>query len=155
MSNTLIYGNSRNGISQDGSTVVYSNNTITGNLEAGFWLHGGGVTLNHNIVASNGYAGVTVDYGCNPFISCNNVWGNPNYANGNYIGYISDQTGYNGNISVDPLFCNADLDDYSVDAGSPVLSQDCGVMGALPDPGCSTQTATVQSSWGSIKQMYR
>ena len=151
----LIYNNEGDGIYQDASMVHYTNNTITYNNQSGFWLHGGNPTLDHNIITFNGYAGVVVDYGVNPLIICNNTCDNSSFANGNYVGYITDQTGYNGNISVDPLFCDPDSDDYSVDADSPVLAQDCGVMGALPDPGCSTQTATVQKSWGAIKSMYR
>ena len=151
----LIFRNLGHGIYSHNTSGTFERNTITSNILSGIQLEtGGSASLNFNNIAMNGYGGVVVEYGVNPFIICNNVWGNSNFANGNYIGYITDQTGYNGNISVDPLFCDPESDDYSVDAASPVLSQDCGVMGALPDPGCSN-TAVAEKSWGAIKSMYR
>jgi len=90
------------------------NCTVTGNL--------GGVAL------WTQYAAI--------YLSCSDVWGNPA---GNYGGAMSDQTGLDGNISLDPLFCDADTDDYTLEDSSPCLppNNDCGVqMGAFGE-GCS------------------
>ena len=157
ISNCVITGNGHHGIVIDHSeyaTILIINNTIACNEGIGVYAMMGSPIISHNIITNNVGSGVAVEVTANPSFQCNDVWGNSNYANGNYVGFISDQTGYNGNISVDPLFCNPDLDDYSVDVASPVLSQDCGVMGALPDPGCSN-TAVAEKSWGAIKSMYR
>ncbi len=68
-------------------------------------------------------------------ISCSDVYGNPG---GNYAEIIGDQTGLNGNISLDPLFCDLAGGDLHLFSVSPCLpgSNDCGVqMGTLGE-GC-------------------
>ncbi len=49
-------------------------------------------------------------------IMCSNIYGNPG---GNWTGAIAPYLGQDGNISADPLFCNAGGDDYTVTANSP------------------------------------
>ncbi|MCK4371732.1 MAG: right-handed parallel beta-helix repeat-containing protein, partial [candidate division Zixibacteria bacterium] len=44
-------------------------------------------------------------------IMCSNIYGN---AGGNWVGAIAPYLGMDGNISADPLFCNASGDDYTV-----------------------------------------
>ena len=51
-------------------------------------------------------------------ISCNDVFGN---AGNNYSG-IADPTGADGNISLDPLFCNAGTGNFSLTTDSPCSS---------------------------------
>jgi parallel beta-helix repeat protein len=131
------------------------NNTISGNGFYGILVNGGTPDIQHNIIASNVGAGIAVELQGNPYIACNDVWGNSHYANGNYVGYITDQTGYNGNISTDPYFCNASGGVYSLAANSPALHASCGPMGAILIPGCSNQTAVEHLSWGSIKALYK
>ena len=61
------------------------------------------------------------------------------------------------NFSLDPQFCGQG--DYHIAASSPCapgntpLSDDCGLIGALP-VGCNP-TATVESTWGRVKALYR
>ena len=114
-----------------------------------------GGDIHHNLIAKNGYAGILAQEGFNATFRCNNVWGNSNLPNGNYIGFIPDQTGLSGNISSDPFFCNAAADDYSLAWNSPALRASCGAMGAMAIPGCGNQTAIQQATWGSIKALYR
>jgi len=136
--------------------IVISDNTIVSNMKAGLnLLAGTALLIRNNIIAMNKYAGIVAHYGSNPIINCNDVWGNANFANGNYVGYITDQTGYNGNISVDPFFCNASGGDYSLAANSLALLASCGAMGAITTPGCSNQTPIEQVTWGAIKALYR
>jgi hypothetical protein len=58
-----------------------------------------------------------------------------NNENGAYVG-IPDQTGLNGNISVDPIFCDAAAHDYSIHELSPCApgnhpdGSECGLIGA-------------------------
>jgi hypothetical protein len=73
--------------------------------------------------------------------ACNDVYGN---EGGDYIG-IPDQTGLNGNLSLDPSFCNASGGDFKLRGDSPCLpgnhpgSGDCGIMGAF-GMGCPVAT---------------
>jgi hypothetical protein len=73
---------------------------------------------------------------------------------GNWSICLPDQSGRNGNISVDPLFC--DVDDLTLQADSPCLpgnhpnGADCGLIGAL-GAGCGFPNAVQQETWGRLK----
>ena len=128
---------------QDISTGSITHNTFSGNDATA--TGGGGIYVNlaspvvtHNISAfntggatnGNGMAFVTAPSS----ISCNDVFGN---ANADYTG-IADPTGTNGNISLDPLFCNSGSGNFSLTTESPCASANsggCGLIGALTD-GC-------------------
>ena len=128
---------------QDNPTGSITNNTLFGNDATA--TGGGGIYVNlcspavtHNISAfntggasnGNGMAFVTAPSS----ISCNDVFGN---AGDNYSG-IPDPTGTNGNISLDPLFCNSGSGNLALTTESPCASANsggCGLIGALTD-GC-------------------
>ncbi len=76
-------------------------------------------------------------------------------SSGTYASPIPDVTGYYGNISVDPLFCNAMSHDFQLHDLSPCATggPSGGYIGAF-DVGC-TGTAVETKSWGAIKAMYR
>lgn len=82
-------------------------------------------------------------------VSCCDVFGN---EGGNYEGF-PDQTGRNGNISADPLFCDPGGDDYSLSAVSPCLPGnhpngcDCGLIGAV-GRGCGGPMSTLVRDFG-------
>jgi len=87
---------------------------------------------------------------------CNDVWGN---APANYAGTLTDQTGINGNISHDPLFCgipgsgNYYLQDSSPCAKSHVPGHCVGFrMGYYPEK-CTV--GVKRDSWGSIKSLLK
>ncbi len=61
-------------------------------------------------------------------VTCSNVFGNPA---GDWTGCIAGQLGVNGNISVDPMLCDAAGGDFHLSSLSPCLYAECGVMGAL------------------------
>ncbi|MEW5922775.1 MAG: right-handed parallel beta-helix repeat-containing protein, partial [Candidatus Zixiibacteriota bacterium] len=64
-------------------------------------------------------------------IGCCNIFANDS---GNYS-IIDDQTGINGNISLDPRFCNSDTADYHLAANSPCAPENnvCSTLiGVLP-----------------------
>jgi hypothetical protein len=68
-------------------------------------------------------------------VSCNDVIENPG---GNWIG-LADPTGLNGNISLDPKFCDAaggDVRLFDVSPCAPSQQPTCGLIGAL-DVGCT------------------
>ena len=83
--------------------------------------------------------------------SCTNIFGN---VGGDWVNCITDQLDINGNISLDPLFCDPDMDDYHLRSDSPCApdNNDCGVlMGAWP-VGCSTSTEN--ATWSEVKALF-
>ena len=78
-------------------------------------------------------------YGSNPstWIQCTDIFGNPE---GDWTGNLAGLLGVDGNISEDPLFCDPESGDYSLDASSPCLADPvCGVIGAFGE-GCDAST---------------
>jgi hypothetical protein len=93
-----------------GNVSVYDNDS-SGLLIASFSLS---PIISNNIIAFNYGAPGVVDFGgFDPnYFSYNDVYGHPN---GNYLSWVlptPDQTGVNGNISVNPLFADTDANDY-------------------------------------------
>ncbi|MBD3217637.1 MAG: VWA domain-containing protein, partial [candidate division Zixibacteria bacterium] len=90
--------------------------------------------LENCIIAYNGQGGDVV-YG-SAALQCCNIYGNPG---GDWEGSIYDQYGQNGNISLDPLFCDLANDDFHLSLGSPCSpygNDSCGLIGALA-PNCN------------------
>jgi hypothetical protein len=101
---------------------------------------GGQLNLSQSIVAFNeNQLGVSWDgSGPAPVIECNDVFGN---SLGNYSPEIGDQTGINGNVSADPIFCGVINDPtfaFTLEASSPCLpaGNDCGVVMGAYGEGC-------------------
>jgi hypothetical protein len=71
-------------------------------------------------------------------LACCDIYGNDG---GDWVGDIAGQYGINGNISEDPLFCDAAMDDFRLEDDSPCAPEnhpdgwDCGLIGAWP-AGC-------------------
>lgn len=90
-----------------------------------------------------------------PQVLCCDVFAN---AFGNYTGGLADQTGLNGNISLDPRFCldlNAALP-YGLREDSPCLPEAnaCAALIGAFGLGCPTTGTSQEKSWGSIKSLY-
>ena len=91
-------------------------------------------------------------------IECCNFFGN---ACGDDEGCLPGVFGVNGNISVDPMYCDPTLDalDFSLASGSPCLPGNhpdgaaCELIGARGE-GCDP-TATTPASWGHLKSLFR
>ncbi len=69
-------------------------------------------------------------------ITCSDIHGN---AGGDWVGGIADQYGLDGNICLDPFFCDPGAGDFTLTEGSPCLpdfNPECGQIGAFPQ-GCS------------------
>jgi subtilisin family serine protease len=123
-----------------GNTVTANNSP---NTSAGFNITSSNVTVSNNIVAFNTGSseasnGFTVSGGAVSF-ACNDVFGN----DGDQYGGIADPTGTNGNISVDPQFCDVGAGDYTIMDVSPCHVDQagaCGQIGAFGQ-GCSVGTA--------------
>ncbi len=81
-----------------------------------------------------------------PRISCSNIFGN---SGGDWYGAIAPQAAQEGNLSEDPLFCSANLDDtymFNLQDDSPCTldAGACADMGAWP-VGCNTPMETLVS----------
>jgi hypothetical protein len=80
---------------------------------------------------------------------CNVFWDNPDGDVENF------PMGPNDRI-VDPLFCDPEANDFTLQVGSPCLppnSEGCGQIGALGQ-GCGV-IAVELDSWGAVKERYR
>lgn len=110
-----------------------------------------------NTVIAYGVAGEAVqsaDFGWKTYVSCSNFYGN---EGGDWVGEVADQVGVDGNISADPLFCNAQLNDFHLNENSPCApdaNPECGLIGAWP-VACSDPIAVHEATWGEIKMRFR
>ncbi len=122
--NNLIVKNIGLGIlCKSGSAGTIINNTISDNYDN---MYSGGIkctqtsnpVIENNIITSNqgtgdvwtdGAYGIAADSDISSKIKYNNVWGN---EEGEYGRQLADQTGINGNISVEPEFVDEPNDDY-------------------------------------------
>lgn len=125
--------------------------TLTGNsanLGAAAYMEGTiGVMMDNVLIASNyGYGGA-VAYGAGGSgtldLDCCDVWNN---GGGDYVGPAAGQLGIDGNISQNPLFCDAAVDDFHLASNSPcaaAMYPGCGRIGAL-DAACGPLGGTVR-----------
>lgn len=81
-------------------------------------------------------------------ISCSDVFGN---AGGDYGGQWSDQTGLDGNLSLDPLYCDLSGEDFTLASESPCLPahNDCGVLIGAFGLGCTLTGAATPDPSGN------
>jgi hypothetical protein len=119
------------------TSLRVESSTIANNLSGGLTidrlgLDGHGSWIQNTLIANNTGVGFSCrDTNLNMLsFACNDVYGN---LQGDYSG-IPDQTGINGNISLDPRFCDADNGNFQVQSSSPCApsNNNCGVLiGAL------------------------
>jgi len=145
---------------------VIRGNTIAGNYAS---ILGGSIyvlgadsypTISNNIVVNNRsvqFGGILSDIpSSHVALSCNDVWNN---SPGDYCGTLVDQTGINGNISANPLFCGVTgSGNYYLQASSPCAEGH--VPGYCGDArmGCYPVKCTVgvkKNSWGDIKSLFK
>ncbi len=100
----------------------------------------------NNIVAFNQGCGITCeDSGSVMDLECNDFFSN---SDGNYCGALGDSTGFNENISVDPLFEDRGTRDYRLRSDSPCHMSPLGPCEELkgwPDGNSSTQVPNVDT----------
>ena len=120
---------------KSGSTPTITNNTIVANTALS--IYGGGVDcltdspviIENNIITSNVNSYGIYALSTPPIIRYNNVWAN---GSGNYNDVIGDQTGINGNISIQPRFAHPDGNDYTLNYDSKCIN--AGDPNYLPTP---------------------
>ena len=151
-------------IAISGGNPTIRNNTFTQNFApfgsegATVYSSGSSFTFQRNIVhGSRGASAIFCASGNTPTLSCNLFWDNPLGA---FAGQCVDSVGTSGNISGDPLFCNAGGSDFGLCADSPALTAACGPIGWVsPTGNCAAcgppASAIAASTWGQIKALYR
>lgn len=113
----------------------------------------GRAVLRNTIIAYSVGRAIYCPQGEAAFLTCCDLFGN---AGGDWVGCVAGQNGQNGNISADPLFCDAPAGDLRLHTGSPCSPEhagDCGLIGAWP-VGCGV-TAVEAATWGAIKAGFR
>ena len=119
------------------NTLFGNDGTFTGG--GGIYVGSGTPSITNNIVAFNTGGTATNANGMvflmpPAVLSCNDTFGNDGL---NYSG-VPDPTGSNGNISLDPLFCNSEQGIFNLTPESPCAAANsggCGLIGALTS-GC-------------------
>jgi hypothetical protein len=104
------------------------NNTIAFNTQGGVSIVQAVASVRNNIISSNSNFGLSCFNPAPGSITCNDVWDNsPNYEAG-----CPDPTGTDGNISLDPMFCDVDARDLRLGEDSPCApgASACGLIGA-------------------------
>lgn len=106
-----------------------------------------GLLLTGNQAAADG-GGVAVfnAFTAQPAFSCSDLFGNQPNAVG---AGIDDPIGVNGNLAVDPRYCDAAAHDYALSADSPCLpaNNDCGLLIGMYGLGCdATPTVLLEFS---------
>lgn len=84
------------------------------------------------VIGASGGEGLYVQDNSLAVLTCTDIWGN---ALGDWIGPIAGQLGQNGNICLDPRFCDPGNLDFTLAADSPCVPDaipGCGLVGAWP-----------------------
>ena len=142
---------------------ILRNLTLVGNSA----YRGGGISIawvdpiieiENVVIAHSGSGGaISCTSSPSPDVRCSNLFGN---TGGDWSGCVAGQNGVNGNVSTDPLFCDATAGDFTLHSNSPCAPGNhpdgaaCGLIGAL-GVGCGPTTATEQTSLGEIKSLFR
>lgn len=143
-------GSTAGGIFSAGSILQVTNCTFSGNAAGeggGLFFTSSNVLMEKTIVAFSEGGGAIrcVSQGPDVILRCCDLFGN---TGGDWTEpCIAAQFGSAGNISLDPLFCNATGGDFHLDANSPCSPenspQGCGLIGAL---GVACSTTDVQEN---------
>jgi hypothetical protein len=92
------------------------------------------MTIENSIIAFNDGEAVYCLPGADAHLTCCDVYGN---TDGDWISCLEDDQGVNGNIGVDPLFCDADMGNLRLVEDSPCApfsqpNPECDLIGAWP-----------------------
>jgi len=146
------------------TAVDFLGSTMTGNeaVAAGGALYlqqSGPVTLQRCIVAFSVGVSPVACVNTGPVTAaCTDLHGN---EGGDWVGCLAAFGGVPGNLSVDPLFCDAAAGDVTLLSTSPCLpsNNECGVLIGAGAQGCLDPTAVAEGlerlSWGVVKGAYR
>jgi parallel beta-helix repeat protein len=131
----VVSDNSRDGVYCKGRIPVITNNVIHHNAITsgnyyGLYLYNplAGAVVRGNTVVYNQKPGIRLDGTNKPTITNCIVWGNEGselYSDQYQVRYSCVENGYSGtgNISADPCFVNADVNDYHINENSPCIDK--------------------------------
>lgn len=111
------------------SLVTISDCTIADNASCGISNNCNDIDIENSIIAFNSGPSLSC-YWWEATISliCTDIYGN---LGGDWIAIIQDQEQMNGNMHLNPFFCNSSAGDYSLAPASPCLSDpSCGQIGS-------------------------
>jgi len=123
---------------EQSSTLTLSNCTVFGNESpsggAAILVGWNADLILENTIIAGTVGGRSVDLilGGSVTVTCSDIINNDE---GDWVGVISDDLGTNGNISLDPLFCDPGAGIFDLVSGSPCSSDNspCGeLIGAMP-----------------------
>jgi hypothetical protein len=138
-------------LSNSPASTVETNTVVGGTIQ---FYNGSSGWIRRNIVTDSSLGIECV--GASPAIECNNIFNTTQ----KYGGDCPDQTGINGNISVNPQFCGIPgSGNYYLQSNSPCAPNshpdgtNCGQIGAF-GVACGS-VATKETTWGGLKALYR
>jgi hypothetical protein len=149
-------------IYENGATpVVIDRTTVVQSFDHGVYVFSGVATIKSSSITHNGKNGVTA-YLSDPTIRYSNVyWNDELSANPrNYGGSLDDLTGTDGNVSVEPYYCDyagASGYDYHVCFASPNIGAGEGGVniGCYGGACVDCESPVRETSWGAIKALWR
>jgi hypothetical protein len=139
------------------SSGMISGCTVAGNTgwnadDAAVLVYDSDITIDRTVIAFNDGRALHCDYDSQVSVHCCDSYGN---TDGDDL--CGEDLG--GNFSADPLFCDAENGDYTLDGSSPCLpgnhpdGVDCGLIGAF-EQGCGA-IPVQETTWGRVKSLYR
>ncbi|MCK4548384.1 MAG: right-handed parallel beta-helix repeat-containing protein [Candidatus Eisenbacteria sp.] len=149
----------------DDSSPVLMNCTFFGNsgkMGGGgmICMYGSSPELGNTIIAFSLAGEALATYQSDPLLSCCDLYAN---QGGDWVGDIAGQLGTNGNISLDPMFCDPAKNDLHLRGKSSCApwtppNPECDLIGAWP-VGCGTTAVSAPdkspASWSSVKSLFR
>lgn len=131
------------------SSVILDASTIAANGSGLVVAENSSAALGDCLIAFNAGAGIATANAM-AALACCDVFGN---AGGNYGGQLADQTGHDGNLSADPLFCDLAGGDLRLAAGSPALAPGnfCYTQMGARGEGCGLTSAP--SAMAAVAQL--
>lgn len=113
-------------LAESGGTVTATNNTIDAGARGVVVRTGSTVNLTNNLITNNFSAGIVAENFATITATFNDVF---NPGRPNYVG-VTDPTGTNGNVSVDPKYFNRTSRQFQLTNGSPAI--DAGTSNNAP-----------------------
>jgi hypothetical protein len=108
-------------------TLALTNVTIAGSSGDGLLLARCTGTGTRLAIAGNDSLGINLGEDATLILTCTDIYGN---RSGDWVGALASQLGADGNLNVDPRFCDAAAGDYTLQENSPLAAEN--------NPGCGT-----------------
>ena len=129
LTNCVITGADR-GVNSDGSATVTLTNCTLDDNRIGIYGHNGPINIRNTIISNSIDSGIYNILSSPITMRYSNVWSTSGL---NYRGNISNQTGLNGNLSVNPLYKNAATGSYQLQYRSPMIDAADGALAPATD----------------------